>query len=142
MPAKVELSCPDCQSVLARVRRVRLAVGRPFEECPRCRTLVARPATNEWDLLEGHRKATWLLDRTVPLVLLALAPAGAYWWTSMRPGSGDVRVLAALVALGLALTLLGLGPTRSAIRRSRARMSDPMYRARLLEFGRRVRSES
>ena len=134
----VELRCPDCSDVLARLRSVRLSVGRPFEECPKCRTLVGRPSSNEWDLLGLRGKAYWIVDRLFPFVVLGFAPAAAYWALVLRHGSGDDRMLLALLGAGpLLITSFPLWAARHVIRRSRARMTDPMYRARLVEFGRR-----
>lgn len=139
--APVELRCPDCAQVLARVRRARLTVGRPFEECAKCRTLVSRPATNEWDLLGAAGKTAWIVDRMAPLFVLGLVPAGAYWALGPRDGAEGTRTLLVLLCAGPALMGgLALSLARRAIRRSRARMADPMYRARLVEFGRRAPS--
>lgn len=139
MPRRIDLSCPSCEQVLGRVRP-RLAVGRPFEECPKCRTLVERPASKEWDLLGPGEKLYWLVDRSLPFLAIGLVPGLAYWALAFREGSGDLRVLVALLAAGpLLVALFPLPSATSAIRRSRRRMADPMYRARLVEFERRSR---
>jgi len=115
-----------------------LSVGSPFQECSKCRTQVSRPSTNEWALLGSGEKTYWLCDRIAPFLLLGLAPALAYWALVIRDGTGDTRVLIALLSGGpLLLLFFPLSGALHAIRRSRARMADPMYRARLIEFGRR-----
>ena len=123
------------------MRRVRPAVGRPFEECPRCRTFVQRPATDEWDLLGLGGKCSWILAELAPFLGLGLVPAFAYWALAFRGGRGNPDLLLALAcASPLLVTALPLALALRAIRRSRARMTDPMYRARLMEFRRRTPS--
>ena len=124
-----------------RCRRFRWTVGRPFEECPKCRTLVGRPSSHEWDLLGPGGKVSWIADLSTPFLVVGLVPALAYWVLVFRDGRGDLGVLVTLLCAGLTiLALLPLSRALRAIRRSRARMADPMYRARLLEFGRRTPS--
>lgn len=134
-----ELRCPGCGEVLPQSRRVRATVGPPFEECSKCHALVSRPFTNEWDLLGPGRKALCIVDRVAPFVVLGLVPGLAYWAFAFREGRDDPNLLLALLCAGPVLVaLLPLSAALRAIRRSRARMADPMYRARLIEFGRRA----
>jgi hypothetical protein len=129
-----ELRCPECGVVLGRLPR-RPAIGRVFEECPRCRTLVRRPTVQEWDLLQSREKLWWMIDRVVPPLVLGLVPAGACWATKRE---GDGRALLLLAVAGLVVgSVAALARVRGAVRRSRRRMADPMYRARLIELGRR-----
>lgn len=141
MAAFVELHCPSCTAFIARLRRSRVAVGSPFEQCARCGALVSRPSVNEWDLLGAGAKAYWLADAVGPFVALGLVPALAYLIAGpLAQGTRDPRVLLAL-ALGGPLilgSLRALGVLQ-VIQRSRRRMGDPMYRARLVEYGRRAR---
>ena len=141
MPPAFEIICPSCSGLVARVRRARLTIGRPFEECPKCRTLVNRPATHEWDLLGAGRKAYWVADRLARYLAYGLVPALAYWAVFFRDGAGDKRILLGLLGAGVVLVVLfPLSASLNAIRRSRSRMSDPMYRARLIEFMRHAPS--
>lgn len=138
MARYLELRCPTCVEVFARIRTVRLAVGRPFEECPKCRTPVGRPSTNEWDLLGPGEKLFWLAARSALSIVIGLVPALAYGTLAYEGGAGDLRILLALALAGPALVLFfPLSGALHAIRRSRARMADPMYRARMVEFARR-----
>jgi hypothetical protein len=138
-----EFQCPSCETVLGRTARVHVSVGRPFEECPRCRALAARPATNEWDLLGPGEKAYWLADRVAPFFVLGLVPALGYWMFAFREGSGELPMLVALLCAGPILAgMLPLSTALQSIRRSRGRMADPMYRARLIEFSRRASPRS
>jgi hypothetical protein len=141
MAPALELRCPHCAEVLGLCRRLRVTVGRPFEECPKCRAFVGRPSTNEWDLLGPGGKILWFAELLAPFLALGLVPALAYWALAFRDGSGDQRILVALLCASPAVILmLPLAHALRAIRRSRARMADPMYRARLIEFGRRTTS--
>ncbi|HEX6885998.1 MAG TPA: hypothetical protein VF530_21670 [Planctomycetota bacterium] len=138
MSSLLELRCPGCAHVLS-VPRARTAVGRPFEDCPRCRAPVERPGASEWDLLGSGRRWLWVLDRIAPFLVLGLLPGVAYAWFVQRPGQGEPYVLGALLAGGpLLAATWPVWRVRVAIRRSRARMADPMYRARLIELGRRA----
>jgi hypothetical protein len=91
--------------VLGRFR-ARLAVGRPFEECPKCRTLVGRPSSKEWDLLGPGEKLYWLVDRSMPFLVFGLVPGLVYWALAFREGQGDLRVLVALLSAGPLLVAL------------------------------------
>jgi len=116
-----------------------LNVGSPFQECPKCRSHVSRPATNEWALLGAGQKVYWLGVRILPFALIGLVPALVYWQTTFRGGDGQLPVLVALLAAGpVLLAYLPLANALHSIRRSRARMADPMYRARLIAFGRQA----
>lgn len=139
MAPAIELRCPDCAEVLALCSRLRSTVGRPFEECPKCRAFVGRPSTNEWDLLKSGGRALWIAELVAPFLALGLVPALAYWALAFRDGKGNLSILVALLFAGPAVVLvMPLSHALRAIRRSRARMADPMYRARLIEFGRRT----
>jgi len=136
-----EFRCPACSQVLGRFRRARLAVGCPFLECPRCHAYAERPATNEWALLGPGERAFWLADRLAPFLVVGLVPALAYWALVLRDGRGDPRTWIALLCAGpFLVACLPLSSALGIIRRSRTRMGDPMYRARLIEFSRRVAS--
>ena len=135
--AAAELRCPACAVPVGRVRR-RLTVGSPFEECPKCRALVGRPSTKEWDLLRAGEKLGWFVDRAAPFLVLGIAPGLAYPWLVSPEEHADPWILIALLCAGpLLLGSIALSGTQRIIRRSRSRMADPMYRARLVEFERR-----
>ncbi len=139
MASAIELCCPRCSQVLGRSRRARIDVGRPFEECPRCRVFVERPRCTEWDLLGAGEKAAFLADRLAPFLVLGLVPALAGYALGLRSGAPDLRLVLGLFLGGL--FVLGFFPVANVlhtVRRSRSRMSDPMYRARLVEYGRKA----
>jgi hypothetical protein len=137
MARSVELRCLACAHAFGRERPARVSVASPFRDCPRCGAPVRRPAASEWTLLGPGERAYWFVDRIAPFVVLGLLPALLYWALVVRSGGGDPRLLAALLVLGpLVCAALPVAGARTAVRRSRARMSDPMYRARLLAFER------
>jgi hypothetical protein len=75
------------------------------------------------------RGVVWLLSGMIPGLLYAL---GSILFD--QPYS----MLAFLIAIGVGALLAGgawLANTAQEIRRSRRRMGDPMYRAKLVEFG-------
>jgi hypothetical protein len=94
-------------------------------------------------------KAVWLVSRIAPFLVLGLVPALAYWAFASGglsgglggEASGEARTLLALACAGpILLAFLPFSGALQAIRRSHARMADPMYRARLIEFSRKVSS--
>lgn len=111
-------------------------IGKPFEQCGSCDGYVPRAPANEWDLSRAGtklqhvtRRATWALAAgLVPLTVYSIAtPLGGRRLESQT----------ALLFLAGGWLLAGLWQAArlsSAIASSRRRMSDPMYRARLVEF--------
>lgn len=136
------LHCTSCDESLGRTARGRVSVDRPFEECPRCRVVVARPGAGEWDLLAPPRRLEWIAERLAPPLVLGAAPGLAL--LAWQPDDGGAREgwferPLVVLAIGLVLGLVaGWTRVQGRIRRSRARMNDPMYRARLVAFERRA----
>jgi len=140
MARLVELRCTSCDSFLSRIRSTGMVIGSPFQECPRCGAFVERNRCREWDLFDVAAKTGYFLGSLGAWLALGLLPGLIY--LLVRGRDFDPRWLAlALVAgplFAAAIPALGLA---QRVRRSRARMSDPMYRAKLLEFGRRAARE-
>jgi len=135
-------ACPTCQARGREERPPRGAptrIGPPFEECPRCRALIPRPGALEWDLLGPRGRLRWTLARLLPWSLALGLPVLGYGLLGYRGEPGQARTLAGLGACALVLFLaLPVPALRRIVRRSRLRMSDPMYRARLVAFERRA----
>jgi hypothetical protein len=133
-----ELRCPACHALVGHVPRVRVAVGCPFQECPGCGALVPRATVNEWDFLGVGARARFGLERLAWAVSLALLPLLLYLvaarllgWPS-GPWTLGLLLLTGILVLGAPPALHGL----RSVRRSRRRLGDPMYRAKLVEFER------
>jgi hypothetical protein len=130
----VEHRCPECDHLVSSTNRTRATVGRPFEECSRCGTYVARTPYEEWALMKRSTRARILLSSAVLAIALGLAPGAALAasaWLAHRPLQ-DALAVAAIgltVALGLWIAWLAraLGP-------SRRRLRDPWYQAKLAQF--------
>ncbi len=86
-------------------------------------------------------KAYWVADRIAPFLVAGVVPALAYWGLAFNEGSGDRRTLIALLCAGpIFVAFLPISSAMRLVRRSRARMADPMYRARLIAFSRSASS--
>ena len=111
-------------------------IGRPLEVCWRCGGSRVLVGVNEWDLFDPRTRLELIARRltfafaagcVVPAVhgLVTLVAARDWlWWH-------------ALAALGLGWLVAGLGAGGKLaveIHASRRRMSDPMYRMKLVEF--------
>ncbi len=136
----IELRCTSCDGVLSRVRQARVVIGSPFQECPRCGAFVPRESFSEWDVLGTSAKARYLAEGLALFLALGALPGLIYLLAALVQGKEyDWRVLVGLLVAGSllvgALPVIGLVRT---VKRSRQRLADPMYRAKLVEFGRRA----
>jgi hypothetical protein len=130
--------CPHCGAERPELAPRRPPIGPPFEECTACGRFIPRPTFNEWAL---HRTSVrlGLLSRAALRVLLFGALPVLFYAGFNLSGGSPVDPLTALVA-----AVLGLGAaaawvstsTVGQINRSRRRMTDPMYLAKLAEFAR------
>lgn len=131
---RTALACPRCG---ASVRRPPSApsIGKPFHTCE-CGALVGRAGANEWDLLRPRAKLAFLGRRFGFAAAAGLVPI-VVRLVAAQVGGTPASALEALVwlAAGEVAALAWEGSRlSSAIGRSRRRMSDPMYRARLVEY--------
>ena len=129
--------CPLCQDQsVALVPRPR--IGRTFEECWRCGRRVVLPGVTEWDFHDPLARRRIIAARVsfafgvgfaVPLVYLLVTLTTARYWNVLE-------ALLGLAAGWLALGLLETVRLSGEINRSRRRVTrDPMYQARLIEYG-------
>lgn len=137
MPRHVELRCVACDTLVGRVPAVRVAIGSPFQECPECGALVARGPVNEWDFLAAGARARYGLERAARVVGLSLLP-GLVYLAATRIGGRPIEAwsLGATLVLGILLATPLAAHGVQSVRRSRRRLMDPMYRAKLMAFER------
>jgi len=134
----LEHRCPECHAVVGRSRRTRTPIGKPFVVCSTCDTFVPCAPFNEWDFLDGNTKARLLMTVGLQVLVFGVIPGLVYGVGEvLLRGDYDLRILLVVLAVGL----LGVGLVRGAafsaqVGRSRRRVADPMYRAKLVEFGR------
>lgn len=130
-----EYRCPECHALLGSTTRRKLSIGTPFIECA-CGAYAARPPFSEWDMLQPPMKLNFL-GRGLVWFLSGMIPGLLYALGSVFLGKSYL-MLAFLIAVGVG-ALLASGTWFALasldIRRSRRRMGDPMYRAKLVEFG-------
>ncbi|MFT5051215.1 MAG: hypothetical protein ACI8QZ_002625 [Chlamydiales bacterium] len=132
----VEASCDQCAARVVPDAQRRVTPGKPFEECPGCDARVARGFYSEWDTMSAGVKARNVGHCLFWAVLIGLLTGSTYTLWTMVLGDGADRMQ---VAIAFALGFLVSGSWRAywlaeAIQRSRRRMSDPMYTARLVKF--------
>ena len=128
--------CPKCEAELADALKTRPAIGKPFDVCSTCGGDIVRIRFNEWDLMGSFVKARIVSGVVYRSLLLGIAPAALYSVNAVVRGAGtDLQTLLALLIGGLLLSC-GWWVSRFSkeVRRSRRRMGDPMYRARLMKF--------
>jgi hypothetical protein len=127
-------ACPRCGARLPVAPRGP-SIGKPFAQCAGCEALVAREGAHEWDLLPAAARLAHLGRAAGRALAAGLGAAAAQAAGALGTGSGwRPGTTLAWLGAGLALGALveGTRLTR-AIRRSRRRLSDPMYRAKLVE---------
>jgi len=131
------LDCPQCRAPILGSGTGRPSIGRPFDECPRCQTFVPRSHCNEWDFLSFPEQALHLW-RAARIALGFGAVAGLSYgtYTLLAPVAFEPRIALGLLAAGVVgLSVWSGSRLFSAIRRSRHRLTDPMYRSKLVQFG-------
>jgi hypothetical protein len=131
-----EHRCSNCGWVAGRTTRKRAAIGRSFEECSSCGTFVPRTPFDEWALM-GTRTRLGVLCADGAIVLaLGLTPAAlAGVGALLSERAAQPRTLLILAGAGLVLSLgAWMGRMSHTLNRSRRRMSDPWYRAKLAQF--------
>ncbi len=133
----VEHRCAGCGTLAGTARHRRASVGIPFCVCGSCGAYIAREPYDEWALM-GVGKRLELLGSGIGFSgALGLVPALGYACVRMLGREPvELEVLAVVAGSGFVLAV-GAWCTRFAglVRRSRRRMSDPMYQAKLVEFG-------
>lgn len=113
------------------------SIDKPLQQCASCAGIVLRPGANEWDLLRTSQKLGYVahyafvalvMGPVLPLVHLA-AELGA-------GGSWQAEHSLMWLAAGWVLAGVWQGSRLlTRIRHSRRRMGDPMYLAKLVEYG-------
>ena len=133
----IEHRCPGCQALLGSSKRRPVHIGVPFLECTRCGSFVQRQAHHEWDMLPPATKLRYV-GKTGFVWFLAGAIPGLLYGITAMVFFGGFHPLALLISVtvGAVLALaLWLGLVSKEVHRSRRRMGDPMYQAKLVEFG-------
>jgi hypothetical protein len=127
--------CPDCGEPI-RVAPGRHAIDKPFFEGLGCGAFVARPGANEWDLLPRTQRLRHVTRATAVALVTGVVFGLAYLAFAFGQGAGwRPREALVFVGAGAAVGGFAVGSRLlSAIQRSRRRLDDPMYRARLIEF--------
>lgn len=136
MAGIVEHRCATCGNLAGTAPRRRASVGIPFCVCARCGAYVTREPYDEWALMRPGKKLELLGGGLAFSGALGLLPALGYACYSMLRGASfraDVLALLAGSGFALAVAVWGVRLAR-LVRRSRRRMSDPMYQAQLVEF--------
>ena len=134
----VEHRCQRCDLVVGTARRDRPAIGRPFAECPRCGAYVSRAPFEEWALMGPGTRLGLVASQGTLAFAVGLIPAVALGLAGLvrQGGTGDRLTLVAVAGLGIAAAVaVWLALLSRHVRRSQRRMGDPMYRAKLAEFG-------
>jgi len=129
----------ECQQCVARPAPVigrRVTPGKPFDECPSCGARVATGPFSEWDTMPASLKFNNIVNGLRWALLIGLLSGSVYTLWAMIIGDGASRLS---VAIAFSLGFVVSGSWRGvwlveAIQRSRRRMSDPMYTARLVKF--------
>ena len=127
--------CPQCGAPLAATQGVP-RIEKPFDQCASCGAFVACLGANEWELLRLGEKTGHIARHAFRAVAFGLVPAVVQLLVTVVGGEGWQ---ATETLVWLAAGLVGAGAIEGArlgsrIQRSRRRMSDPMYLARLVKY--------
>ena len=126
--------CPTCGTPLP-LASSRPSIERPLQQCAGCGGFVIRPGATEWDFLKLGEKVGHVARHTFAALTGGLALPLAH--AAIEFGAGRAwqpRDLLLWLAAGWALAGTWAGSRLVAkIRRSRRRMRDPMYLAKLVE---------
>ena len=127
--------CPQCGAARALEQRIP-RIDKPFEECASCGAYVGRPGANEWEFLSLGERAGHVARHAFRAVSFGLVPATVHLLVTAMGGDGwrAPETLAWLVRGLVGFGLVEGGRLSTRIQRSRRRMADPMYRARLVKF--------
>lgn len=133
----VEHRCASCGTLAGTARRRRPGVGAPFCVCPQCGAYVQRRPYDEWALMGARARLELLAGGIGSAGALGLLPALGYALLCIargRPAPPEELAIGAAAGFLVAVSVWG-ARFAAALRRSRRRMADPMYQARLVEFG-------
>ena len=127
--------CPHCGAPLA-VATAHPSIDKSLEQCAKCGGVVMRRRANEWELLSNSQKLGRIARHAFLALAMGLAPPLGYLAAGLGSGRGwQVRYALLLLAAGCVLAGAWQGSRLAAmIRRSRRRMEDPMYLAKLVEY--------
>ncbi len=113
-----------------------MALGPPFLECPSCKGFVNHEPFEEWSSMGARKRFTWVgtsLAVAVSLGILPLLACGLADIISRERTSPRTLLFIGGTGLFVALAIT-YANLHQRIRRSRRRMSDPMYRAKLVKY--------
>ncbi len=136
-PQYVEHRCPQCQTVVGRSRVTRTPIGKPFVVCWTCEAFVPCGPFNEWGFLDPPTKLRYLATVGLQAFVFGVIPGLLYGVGDVvLRGDYDMRIFLIVLGAGL-LVIAGLRFLEFSwhVRRSQRRVADPMYRAKLVEFG-------
>src|SRR5262245_305365 len=132
-----ERNCPLCGDGSAGSAARRPTIGPPFSQCWRCGGQVEKSGVHEWDM--HTRAASWAIAARRGRFALAagIMPALVYAGLTLTgPRSFDARTALLFLGAGwLAAGVFEAARLSMEIGASRRRMSDPMYRAKLVQHG-------
>jgi len=129
-------ACPHCAAPLPSPPPSAPSIGKPFEQCGKCDGYVTRAPANEWDLSRAGTKLHHVTRHATRAFGAGLVPLAVYSVATPLDGR-ELESRTALLLLAGGWILAGIWQAArlsSAVAHSRRRMSDPMYRARLVEF--------
>lgn len=140
MTTSVSFRCGGCRKKIGKEASTFLyPIGVPYIQCPHCDSANIRSASvNEWDLMTWWLKLRCYAEVTLVGSFFGAATGSAVFEIGLaqfRPSrlSNDWAGFALIlgIAVGIGVTSQWL---RSAIRKSRERLSDESYAATLLNF--------
>ena len=132
MGVYVTRKCPKCGYAFERFVRKYVALGKPFEVCPTCRTIVLFNHINEWDLMSNWDKVKFIIIHTYTVLLYSM---GVFILIAAASGlirSGLAIFVIFIISVSIAF-LISIPLLQKDIQESRYRMQDPEYQKELNE---------
>jgi hypothetical protein len=132
-----EHRCSSCGAVVGGTTRVRPTIGSPFTECTSCGGFAPRPPYDEWAGMSPSVKLGFIGRALTRSLVVGLAPALLYGLFAIVTARGSDRLWLLALAAGGVLIAATVWASLLAqeIRRSSKRLADPMYSAKLVEYG-------
>ena len=143
MGVMIEKTCRTCGHQVYIEQDEDRGLGKPYARCTNCKSMILLGTRNEWQLQTTTQRALYVLDKCaqallLPLLLVALVGL-AFWISTVNFALNWMSLtLTASAAYLIAFALLlvpAVSRIKDEIRRSRRRMLNADYRAKLKHMG-------
>ncbi len=129
--------CPKCKNML-EVSTAYIAIGTPYEQCSKCKTLIRNGKVNEWKLLAIYEKVYYTLIVTWTGFMFGsvISAVGTYLLMMLLDLKIDDNLILQVAIVGAVIgILICYYFFYELIKESNTRMNDPDYILELKSIG-------